>query len=914
MVNKQSGGGYALAIVIATSVLLMSAFVIVLQYINSVSASTRTTSQMEAAYNTATSGLSVGLNRIKGGELNDDSFNGSGTLATDHSYNYLVKSAATHVNLSSTGIVKLGAIAHRSNEKMHIPTPAVASDYEPMQISAGNFGTCVLASKRVYCWGDGARGQLGFASTSIPRVGDFNDRLVPSDSLGHSLSEARGLDMDSISMSYASCATSSGRLYCWGEVGFNITQDEPRHPRLVNTGDIAGKWVEKAATGFKHTCAIAEGKVYCWGFFANYDNLGRGGFGASPQEALTPRAVVTNTGLAGKTVTDVSMEPNSLSATTCVVADGSVYCWGGNKILNGQSSSSFTASNKPVLIGSGSPLQGKTAEKISVGQDMACALAEGKVYCWGKNNTLNRSLASAHIPFDATAGTLLDGKVVTDIAVGWDTVCAVAEYKVYCWGNVGPNGSNAIRYPAPVDVVQAAGPGNGLEGKKVDTVDVGSSHVCATAEGWVYCWGGHTSGATGMGVSSISSSTRPAPVASTGAMKPGTGASSYPTLAISSNTCSVSGKNAFCWGENIDGSTGAGSAGVKYRPVHIAGDNGPATLKGKVSHITASSTSNPAFGCSLVDYRAYCWGNNTQFSLGDGTSVNKMTPTAVAAGSGDILQGRRLVGISAGRAHACTISGGRAYCWGAAGMLGNGTNAASSKPVAVLAGSGSALAGKYITNLAAGGDNTCATAGGAVYCWGKNQKLETGAPGAGTVQTRPYKIPESSLGGYVGNLITVSDGLSCALSTNSKVYCWGTKRRIGNGSSDNSPTNTPIDISTGSVLKGKSVSNLVASSTHACAIASGKIYCWGGNSQGQLGDGTYAERLRPTEVKTNGTPLQGQYVKNIAVGEERTCVSTDHAIYCWGRNNGSFGSNSPANSVRPIQTFGYPDPSRAVRY
>jgi alpha-tubulin suppressor-like RCC1 family protein len=79
---------------------------------------------------------------------------------------------------------------------------------------------------------------------------------------------------------------------------------------------------------------------------------------------------------------------------------------------------------------------------------------------------------------------------------------------------------------------------------------------------------------------------------------------------------------------------------------------------------------------------AYCWGSNDGVSsgaLGDGTTVDRWTPTLVTGGLS-------FVAVSAGVYHTCGVTAaGVIYCWGfnGFGQLGDGTFTDSSVPVKV---------------------------------------------------------------------------------------------------------------------------------------------------------------------------------------------------------------------------------------
>ena len=105
---------------------------------------------------------------------------------------------------------------------------------------------------------------------------------------------------------------------------------------------------------------------------------------------------------------------------------------------------------------------------------------------------------------------------------------------------------------------------------------------------------------------------------------------------------------------------------------------------------------------------AYCWGDNVDGKLGDGTTTDSTVPVAVSGGL-------TFQSVNAGSTHSCGVTtAGAAYCWGdnREGQLGDGTNTDSTVPVAV---SGELT----FQSVSPGYTHSCGvtTAGGA-YCWG----------------------------------------------------------------------------------------------------------------------------------------------------------------------------------------------------
>ncbi len=94
----------------------------------------------------------------------------------------------------------------------------------------------------------------------------------------------------------------------------------------------------------------------------------------------------------------------------------------------------------------------------------------------------------------------------------------------------------------------------------------------------------------------------------------------------------------------------------------------PVAVAGGLTFAAVSSGQGYACGVTTTG-AAYCWGNNGNGQLGDGTTTNRTTPVAVAGGL-------KFSSVSSGWTHTCAVTaGGAAYCWGdnSAGGLGNGT-------------------------------------------------------------------------------------------------------------------------------------------------------------------------------------------------------------------------------------------------
>lgn len=276
---------------------------------------------------------------------------------------------------------------------------------------------------------------------------------------------------------------------------------------------------------------------------------------------------------------------------------------------------------------------------------------------------------------------------------------------------------------------------------------------------------------------------------------------------------------------------------------------------------------------------AYCWGENRYGALGDGTTTNRLVPTAVAGG-------RTFSAISAGGSHTCALtSDGAAFCWGSPSGLGTGDTTRSLVPTAVAGG-------LTFASIAAAAGHTCAlTATGTAYCWGSNI---FGELGDGTSTQR--WMPTAVVGGLTFASISARGGHTCGLTAAGVAYCWGygVSGQLGSGSAGNRPIPT-------AVVGGLTFAMISAAGAHTCALtAVSEAYCWGLNEDGQLGDGSQVNRLTPTQVLG-----KMPFVAISAWGQHTCALSPVGAAYCWGANSaGRLGDGTTIGRLTPTAVVG----------
>ena len=350
------------------------------------------------------------------------------------------------------------------------------------------------------------------------------------------------------------------------------------------------------------------------------------------------------------------------------------------------------------------------------------------------------------------------------------------------------------------------------------------------------------------------------------------------------HTCAVKTSGAvWCWGDNAQGQLGDGTNGDKQTPVQVRLNATPTFLTGASQVGTGDLHS-----CALKsDGTVWCWGRNMSGQLGDMTTMQRLFATQVVNLTG-------MSSVAVGWDHSCAVkaSDGSVWCWGSNsnGQLGNGMmgNGANSTPVQVMNMTGA-------TQVTAGELHTCVRKSDqTAWCWGRNNH---GQLGNDTMGDSNVPVQVKYFQGTVKNLTGVTEVVagqthSCGRLGNTEVRCWGlgTSGQLGNAMSVDS-------------LRAALVSNLTnpaglaAGAAHSCAtLTTGTEVCWGTNAAGQLGTGgTPATSNVPVAVNTLTR------ISTIGNGSSHSCAALQtETTQCWGSDSaGQLGNGSGGNQTSP---------------
>jgi len=551
----------------------------------------------------------------------------------------------------------------------------------------------------------------------------------------------------------------------------------------VSMQSVGAATVKQVSTGDTSACAAIDGWVKCWGSNSS-GQLGNG----DTTDRSTPTAVANN--------------KNALEAVTHCASTG----FGGR--------CTRTVVDSPAIPASA--LAGRFVEKVSVGKNHACALADAKVYCWGNNSSGqlgNNTTTSTTVPvsvytqtgftehvaascngttfFGICFGTKIPAhdevrpasairnKEVIDIAAGDSFTCALAsDGTVSCWGlgnngRLGTNSMATVRYPTAVYTGSVLANKKGIRlakaaGATMCVIAVDKSNTDA-ATGTPYCWG------LGVGNGSVPPSK---------------------TVKCSSTTSKTQGQSTTT--VYFDSAAPVNGAGViaMMKNIDIAGTN----------RITGIGN----------DSRAYYWGLNGYVATVT-VSTPKCTHTSSSGSNGLDSGGKKCGG---GSNHGSPGCGSRTV------TVTNYTEYYTYTPV----GSVTAKGPVYNSGAPLGLKSFSAASGNAydgLFCG----VVDTGAycdshgTGMGSGQTGS---------GYTQHCTTVSSGFLGLFKT---TVC------------DPDPAGPQTVVSSG-WLAGKTITSLsTGASGYTCAIANdSSLACWGANSSGQLGVGDKNNRNVPTAV------------------------------------------------------------------
>ena len=141
--------------------------------------------------------------------------------------------------------------------------------------------------------------------------------------------------------------------------------------------------------------------------------------------------------------------------------------------------------------------------------------------------------------------------------------------------------------------------------------------------------------------------------------------------------------------------------------------------------------------------------------------------------------------------------------------------------------------------------------------------------------------------------------LSCLVQATAGIDVWGSNDHAQLGDGTGSNRDLAVSVEHSGVLAGKRVTKVAFGGTHALALTDdGRVYAWGNNAQGQLGDGTTTNRTTPVAVA--GLP-NGLAITDISCGANSLAVDGNGQLWAWGDNSfGEIGDGTHVNRATPV--------------
>lgn len=750
------------------------------------------------------------------------------------------------------------------------------------------------------------------------------------------------------------CAIANGKLYCWGrngsgQLGVGDTANRLT-PTLVspNPGDpLYGKVVTQVNMSDATTCAIANGEPYCWGSNGNQQI----GDGTSTQRTIPTRVLGP---LATSYVTEVStaafnmpfvwlVPPIAANRHSCAISNGVVYCWGSNEYrqLTGGScfggwwtfgilTCNFPNQAFPTAIygynsgESDSLMYQRKAERVTSASHAGCAVTRGELNCWGVAAPLRGTCTFyfAPAPFPSECANHYENYYSTDYgsriidAQTWqgstDLGCTMANFDFLCFGKTPALSflwGSAFNEPTSIPTGLTPPDVTDNDNGEISTIPAGLiGNFCVVDSGVGKCTGNQPGTAGGSGLQPLVTT---ATLPNIGLMN------RVPTMIAAGGFygCTAANGQLFCWGQGATGNLADGGTGNIATP-KLTGTTGLTPI-GTTEELVGSkryAANGPIsvggeHACASINGDLYCWGRNDEGQLGMGDNNTILQPTTPPSAVGQVI-----TKVSSGEDHTCAISKGRLYCWGDNdnGQLGIGNNTDTNTPQQVCPTSASpgcstTLYNKRVTDVSAGDNSTCAVADGRVYCWGSNINGMLGTTGINASYNTPQLANGNGniLNGKVATAISVGVNHVCAI-VNADGYCWGSNSdgQIGKSTCVGQCGPTRITDRSPAIPAANNLDTagvytaISVGDSYSCAIINSTVSCWGRSDRGQTGTGTTADRTLPTQVNTT-------YATAISAGRHHACAVLNGDTHCWGeRDNGRLGAIYGADQLTPVAATG----------
>lgn len=305
------------------------------------------------------------------------------------------------------------------------------------------------------------------------------------------------------------------------------------------------------------------------------------------------------------------------------------------------------------------------------------------------------------------------------------------------------------------------------------------------------------------------------------------------------------------------------------------------------SSVNVRVSASESHACAVTQANGYCWGNDDWGQLGLAASVaDQPLPR---------LLDRRWRSIVTGQYHTCGLStADEVYCWGdnQRGQLGQGDREARDVPVLVPLGA-------PVRVLASGFSHTCALLeGGALWCWGDGYEgqlaqddlfLPSGEEDEQSREmdrTEPVPVPSAldDAGEPIAwRDVDTGEGHTCAIALDGALWCWGrnSQRQLG-AFSEEGQSRVPLRV--GESHDWQSVD---AAQNYTCALQlDGSLWCFGYNMGTLSSSGNPFGLVLDSRQLDEPSRVNDSLWSSFSTNMFHTCAIGGDArqLWCWGRN------------------------------
>jgi uncharacterized repeat protein (TIGR02543 family) len=319
-------------------------------------------------------------------------------------------------------------------------------------------------------------------------------------------------------------------------------------------------------------------------------------------------------------------------------------------------------------------------------------------------------------------------------------------------------------------------------------------------------------------------------------------------------------------------------------------------------------------GSLTADGRVFVWGINGSGQLGDGSTTKREKPVEITAGF-DLAPSDKIQSLHFGANHSAAISSlNRVFIWGwnFNSRLGfnDTTNRNTPTEITSLFNLDSA-SNEFIQSIRLGWASSFAlTSTGRVFSWGENS---LGQLGDGTFNPKGSPVDITSkflLDPNTNEKVTYlssSYESMFALTSAGKIFAWGdnTDGKLGDDTTTN--RNTPTNITSRFGLRDGEVVQSISSSglSHSVALTNqSRVFTFGNNSNGQLGNGSSSTTTSktPIDITSSFSLSGGETILELNTGWRHSIIRTSLGrIMSWGRNSdGQLGTGNITNQFTPV--------------